>query len=210
MPKEAVNIKGTKQGLVILFDADQGFEDLRTGLRYKMESSKGFFAGARFTLYGAGKLAPVQINELESICAEYGLVPDPDVQWPPGRSKQTRKLEPAAQKRALPGEPALLVKRTLRSGQSITHPGHITVLGDIHPGAEVVAGGSVLVMGNCSGFIQAGAGGDTTASIMALSIFSARLRIADKTLLAKDERPPGSPVIARINKNQIEISAYEL
>lgn len=210
MPKEAVNIKGTRQGLVILFDADQRFEVLRAGLRYKMESSKGFFTGARFTLYGASKLAPVQINELESICAEYGLIPDPDVQWPPGRPKQLRKVEPAAPKRPLPGDPALLVKRTLRSGQLITHPGHIVVLGDIHPGAEVVAGGNVLVMGNCSGFIQAGAGGDTTACIMALAIFSVQLRIADKTLVVTDERPPGSPLIARIKKNQVVINEYAL
>ena len=210
MPKEAVNIKGTRQGLVILFDAGQRFEDIKAGLRYKMESSRGFFTGARFTLYGASKLVPAQIKELESICAEYGLIPDPDVQWPPGKPKQSRKVEPASLKRPLPGDPALLVKRTLRSGQVITHPGHITVLGDIHPGAEVVAGGNVLVMGTCSGFIQAGAGGDSTVCIMAVTIFGAQLRIADKTIIVTGERPPGSPLIARIKNNQVVISKYEL
>jgi len=209
LSKEAVNIKGTKQGLVILFDADQRFEDLRTGLRYKMESSKGFFAGARFALHGASKLAPVQINELESICAEYGLIPDQDVQWPPDRPKQRRKTAASA-KRSQPGEPALLVKRSLRSGQSVTYPGHITVLGNIHSGAEVVAGGNILVLGNCSGFIQAGAGGDTSTCIIALAIFSAQLRIADQSVVVADERPTGNPLIARIKQNQIVITTYAL
>ncbi|MFA7467336.1 MAG: septum site-determining protein MinC [Desulfotomaculaceae bacterium] len=210
MPREAVNIKGTRQGLVILFDADQRFEDIKAGLKYKMDSSRGFFIGARFTLYGSNRLVPTQIKELEAICAEYGLIPDPDVPWPPGKPKQSRRVESTPLKRPLPGEPTLLVKRTLRSGQVITHPGHITVLGDIHPGAEVVAGGSVLVMGTCSGFIQAGAGGDTTTCIMALTIFGAQLRIADKTIGVSDKRPPGSPLIARIKKNQVVISEYEL
>jgi len=210
LPKEAVNIKGTRQGLVILFEPGQRFEDIKAGLRYKMESSRGFFTGARFTLYGASQLAPVEIDELESICAEYGLIPDPDVQWPPGRSKPTRKVESPSRKRPLPGDPALLVKRTLRSGQLITHPGHITVLGDIHPGSEVIAGGNVLVMGTCSGFIQAGASGDTSACIVALTIFGAQLRIADKTLIVTNDRPPGSPLIARIKQNQVVISNYEL
>ncbi|HBX22430.1 MAG TPA: septum site-determining protein MinC [Desulfotomaculum sp.] len=210
VPKEAVNIKGTRQGLVILFDAEQRFEDLKAGLKYKMESSRGFFTGARFILYGANKLVPAEINELESICAEYGLIADPDVQWPPGRPQKSRKVEPASLKRPLPGDPALLVKRTLRSGQLITHPGHITVLGDVHAGAEVVAGGNVLIMGTCSGFIQAGAGGDASTCIVALSIFGAQLRIADKTLIVTNERPPGSPLIARIKQNQVVISEYEL
>lgn len=210
MPKEAVNIKGTMQGLVILFDPDQKFENIKAGLKYKMESSRGFFAGARCALYGGKNLVPDEMSELEDICREYGLIPDPDVQWPPGRPQKPRKTEPAAKRRTLPGDPALLVKRTLRSGQVVTHPGHITVLGDIHPGAEVVAGGSVLVMGTCSGFIQAGAGGDTTACILALIIQGAHLRIVDKTLIAAGEQLPRGPVKAQIKKNQMVITAYEM
>lgn len=210
MPKEAVNIKGTIQGLVILFDPERGFEDLKAGLKYKMESSRGFFTGAKCTLYGGKNLVPSEMDELEAICREYGLVPDPGVQWPPGRPKQARKSEAAFKKRNLPGDPALLVKRTLRSGQVVTHPGHITVLGDVHPGAEVVAGGSVLVMGTCSGFIQAGAGGDINACILARSIREAHLRIGDKTLIVSGDRPTGGPVTARLKQNQVIIENYEI
>ncbi len=211
MAKEAVNIKGTRQGLVILFDADRDFEDIKAGLKYKMESSRGFFAGARFALHGGKNLVPAEISELEAICREYGLVPDPGVQWPPSRAGQPRKTNFTFKNRAaLPGEPALLVNRTLRSGQVVTHHGHITILGDIHQGAEVVAGGNILVMGNCSGFIQSGAGGDVNSCILAMSIYDAHLRIADYTLIVPGRRPPGGPVIAHIKENMIKIEPYKI
>ena len=42
---------------------------------------------------------------------------------------------------------AVFLQRTLRSGQSVRHPGHVVVLGDVNPGAEIIAGGHVLVWG---------------------------------------------------------------
>ena len=210
MAKEAVNIKGTRQGLVILFDADRDFEAIKAGLQYKMESSGGFFSGAKCALYGSRELVPAEINELETICRNYGLIPDPDVQWPPAPGKPGKKIEAVPPPKApMPGDPALLVKRTLRSGQVFSHPGHITVLGNVHPGAEVVAGGSILVMGTCSGFLQAGAGGDASSCIVATAIQKAHLRITDKTLVVGGRQPSGGPVIAQIRTNQIIISPFE-
>jgi septum site-determining protein MinC len=58
------------------------------------------------------------------------------------------------------GEQAVLVRRTLRSGFSLKHPGHIIVIGDVNPGAEIVAGGDVLVWGHLRGLVHAGAEGD--------------------------------------------------
>ena len=43
------------------------------------------------------------------------------------------------------GEGAMLLRRTLRSGRSIRHKGHVAVIGDVNPGAEIVAGGDVVV-----------------------------------------------------------------
>lgn len=212
LPKEAVNIKGTRQGLVILFDSNREFEDIKAGLKNKMESSRGFFNGAKFILYGEKKLYPAEKSELEAICKQYGLIPNPETQWTPFRRAQspdnTSAPEPLAKKISLPGEETLLVKRTLRSGQMATHFGHITILGDVHPGAKVIAGGHVIVMGNCSGFIHAGSNAKSDAFIIALSMQNAQLHIADKILLKTPGKISYSPVIAQIKQNEITLANY--
>ncbi|WP_347490940.1 septum site-determining protein MinC [Desulfoscipio sp. XC116] len=213
MPKEAINIKGTKHGLIILLDPSRDFEDIKTGLKNKMESSSGFFSGAKFTLYHEKTLIPAEKNELESICKAYGLIPNPETQWPPFQRKGQGKPEiPVNNTRAahhpMPGEAALLVKHTLRSGQMISHNGHVTVVGNIHPGAKVSAAGNIIVMGTCSGFAHAGKSGNRQAYIIALQIKNGHLRIADQILYPGPEQSLSGPVIANISNEKIILTDY--
>ena len=76
-------------------------------------------------------------------------------------------------------EDTLLVQKTLRSGQSIKHSGNVVVLGDVNPGAEVIAGGHVIVLGTVRGVVHAGAVGDMTATITAFYLNPTQLRIAN-------------------------------
>jgi septum site-determining protein MinC len=71
----------------------------------------------------------------------------------------------------------LLVRRTLRSGQLLQHPGHVVVIGDVNPGAEIIAGGDVVVWGRVRGMIHAGALGDNNAIVCALELRPTQLRI---------------------------------
>ncbi len=213
LPKEAINIKGTKQGLVILLDPKGDFEDIKAGLKHKMESSSGFFSGAKFTLYRENQLFPAEINELESICKAYGLIPNPEAQWPPAHGKIKDKLElsvndDGVNQYSMPGEAALLVKHTLRSGQMIEYNGHLTVLGSIHPGAKLLAAGNIIVMGTCSGFVHAGYFGNQNTYIVALRFKNVHLRIADQMFYLNREQSLNGPVIARINQNKITLVDY--
>ena len=52
------------------------------------------------------------------------------------------------------------------------------VIGDVNPGAEVVATGDVVIFGNLRGVAHAGADGDTSAAIIALNLHPIQLRIA--------------------------------
>ena len=76
---------------------------------------------------------------------------------------------------------AILVQRTLRSGQVITHPGHVVVIGDVNPGAEIRAGGSVIVWGRLRGTVHAGLaqGQGENAVVCALQLSPPQLRIGD-------------------------------
>ena len=61
----------------------------------------------------------------------------------------------------------------------IVSPSDCVVLGDVNPGAEIIAEGDVVVFGALRGLAHAGAGGERTARIWALSIEPNQIRIAD-------------------------------
>ena len=106
--------------------------------------------------------------------------------------------------RPVPAANALLLRETIRSGRSVWHEGHVIVMGDVNPGAEVIATGHVVVWGRLRGLVHAGAGGDATAVICALDLNPTQLRIADQIAVApSDTRPAAIPEQASIRDGQI-------
>ena len=100
---------------------------------------------------------------------------------------------------------ALVVKRTLRSGQKIHHPGHVIIIGDVHAGAEVVAGGHVIVWGKLHGVVHAGASGDEDATVYALDLSPTQLRIAGRIAVSPEGKLLNAvPEMARVQGRQIE------
>ncbi len=74
---------------------------------------------------------------------------------------------------------------TLRGGQTLHHTGNIVVVGDVNPGAELIATGDIVVFGRLAGIAHAGAQGDEAARIYALDLAATQLRIA--TFIAAEE-----------------------
>ena len=72
----------------------------------------------------------------------------------------------------------LFLRRTVRSGQAIHHDSTIIVLGDVNPGAEIVAGGDIIVWGVLRGMVHAGYPGNEQALVCALQLAPVQLRIA--------------------------------
>ncbi len=185
MASDLVSIKGTRNGLLILLDPNRDYEEIRQTLRSKMESARGFFKGAKFSLsQGTNEIPVKQKNELENICRQYGLIPNTDKVAPVRVRQKEKKAAAASSSTAKPeiGEAALMVRRSLRSGQRVTNKGHIIVLGDVNPGAEVISGGNVMVIGSCRGMVHAGAGGNRSAKVIARRLNPTSLSIAGTRL----------------------------
>lgn len=115
---------------------------------------------------------------------------------------------------------ALIVRATVRSGESVEHPGDVVVLGDVNPGSEVIAYGDIVVMGAIKGLPHAGATGDDRAAIIALEFASPRLRIGKCDAEApvsedsgrggrrKRNSGGGQPEIAYVRRGVICISPF--
>ena len=104
-----------------------------------------------------------------------------------------------------------LVRRTLRSGQVVQHPGHVVVIGDVNPGAEIIAGGDVVVWGKLRGIVHAGAIGDDGAVVCALSLAPLQLRIGSHIARAPEGREdlPERPEIASVQDGEIVAEPWE-
>lgn len=108
-----------------------------------------------------------------------------------------------------PAEPTTLYHvGTLRGGQSLHNVGNIVVVGDVNPGAELVASGDIVVFGALRGVAHAGAQGDESARVVALELVPTQLRIA--TLIAAgDPVLRGVPAHAIVKDARIAIVAHE-
>ena len=103
--------------------------------------------------------------------------------------------------------PALLTHRaTLRSGDHLKARHHVLLIGDVNPGAQISAGGHVLIWGRLRGCAHAGVEGDRNARITALQLRPLQLRIADLVARGPEEKPqPGLAEEARIVDGVISI-----
>lgn len=83
------------------------------------------------------------------------------------KAKETEKL------------PTLYIQRNIRSGQSIKSDGNLVIIGDVNPGAEIIAKGDITVWGVLGGIAHTGSEGDLYTKIRALKMNAIQLRIAD-------------------------------
>jgi septum site-determining protein MinC len=125
-------------------------------------------------------------------------------------SVRRAKIEPRAapELRLVESAPTTLYHAaTLRGGQTLHHSGNIVVVGDVNPGAELVATGDIVVFGRLAGIAHAGAQGDDRSRIYALDLAATQLRIA--TYIAAEDgaksRAATVPEVAVARDGQINI-----
>jgi septum site-determining protein MinC len=113
---------------------------------------------------------------------------------------------------SIDGEKAVLLQKTLRSGMSVKYPGHVVIDGDVNPGSEIIAGGSIYIWGKLRGTTAAGADGSENAVICALDFNPAGMRIGNivkEGILIKLKIKKG-PQKAHIQNGIIVISNWKL
>ena len=101
----------------------------------------------------------------------------------------------------------MFYKGTLRSGQTLESKESIVIIGDVNPGASVVADGNIVVIGTLKGTATAGNNNDTNAFVMALVMDPIQIQIADVIARSSDTKShfkkKTEPMIARIQNHQI-------
>ena len=109
----------------------------------------------------------------------------------------------------LNNETALFISKTLRSGTRIEFPGHVVVLGDVNPGAEIVAEGNIIIWGRLRGAVHAGSKGDESAKVCALDFAPMQLRVAEEVVNIKKEKQIAGPVVAFVRNERVVVESWK-
>jgi len=209
-----VQIKGLRDGLLVSLD-DAPWDEQRTAFITQVDAQPAFFKGARLALDVASQILHVNdLVDLRDQLSERGIFLWAIISESPTTEKTaqllglaTRISKPRPEESRqfsvedLGEDTALFLNRTLRSGTRIEFAGHVVVMGDVNPGAEIVAVGNVIVWGRLRGMVHAGSKGNHKAVICALDLSPTQLRIADEASASLKPQQNPKPEIARINEN---------
>lgn len=233
--EQPISIKGIRDGLLITA-VQLPFDALQEQLQAELAAKQTFLQGSHIALQvGGQQLNRTQLKTLKSLFAAHGLELWAILSTESETRRAARTLDLATRlsgsrtdldgnvlahtstdagaETAHPSvEPTgLVVKETIRSGRSIFHEGPVVVIGDVNPGAEIIAAGDVIVWGRLRGLVHAGALGDKTAVICALILAPTQLRIADQIAISPDERPQTAvlPERASIRDGQIVAEPWQ-
>lgn len=204
-----LSIKGTRDGVSIIL-GEGVWPDLLQELSVRLKGTR-FFRGAKVTLdAGEYALEESDVRDLEKLLGQH----DMGLYLVIAQDAQTRAAARALDVRAISSEapavaertsappttptPAggdgMLIRRTLRSGQAVQHPGHVVIIGDVNPGAEVIAGGDIIIWGRLRGVVHAGASGDNQAVVCALQLRPTQLRIGSHIARTPEDKKKRSSV----------------
>jgi len=191
MSEDIVKIKGTSLGLQLSFAPEASFEDVRENLKKKLDSGTTFFLRGTLVLIPRDAFMGSERDELQQLFHGYGLIcrtqkPEPEEKAEKVQ-QQVQPQMPSSQPEELKPQEMVVVNKTLRGGQEIRTKSSVLVCGNVNPGAQIIAGGSIDIRGTCRGMVHAGAYGDSTAFIIADHLMPTQIRISNLIARSPDE-----------------------
>lgn len=201
MSNEAVLFRGTREGIHIYLNDEVDFPQVVNSLEDRLSHSSNFFRGARIVINtGRRLLSQDQVEAVRQVLNQHDGV-------------QLLRLEQAEPERVPSEMTALVIERTIRSGQQFYHPGHVVIIGDVNPGGEVIADGNIIILGGLRGSAHAGYAGRKEAIVAATIMAPSQVSIAGTWARQPDDAgpqsSPGTPEVARLRDSQIVIEPYQ-
>lgn len=207
-----LDFKGTKDGFVINISGYGSFEEIVEAIKVKLENADSFFKSAEIVGVDGFNFNIREKKILKHVIEkQYGL----SVVALETLSK-TVAAAPRPKKPAIPtarklskNDDTKFIKGTMRSGRREEHSGNIVILGDVNPGAEIIAGGNIIVMGSLRGVAHAGYPKNEEAFVASFVFNPVQLRIGEIITRPPEEAElPEDPEIAYIKNGMIVIEPY--
>ena len=218
MPKSRIRLTGVDYGLLVRMDWEVPLSQLLVEVEEHIQKSPAFFADAKvFLEVDTRPILQHEMEQLGVVLSRHGLTLQ-GVVSAASRVEGISRPQPSAPKPpkvttpVINGKEAMVVEhRTVRSGEKVASEGHLIIMGDVNPGAEVIAENNIVVWGSLKGTAYAGVPNHEDAVIAALHLSPIQLRIAGYIARSPDVRPVTTavPELARIDRNEIVVESWE-
>lgn len=214
-----VRIRGTKDGLTIVL-GEGPWPEVLAELADHLGRRPAFFRGGRVAVnVGSRHLSAEALQALGSLLHQYNVT-----LWAVWSTSDITQRNAAAlgletgptplrpvdeigiSRRG--GEPATIIFGPLRSGQQVYEWASVLVVGDVHPGAEIVCGGNIVVWGRLQGLAHAGAPDRTDVFIAALVFAPTQVRIGPYVAQGNQQPLSAQPEIAYVEAGRIVVEPW--
>jgi septum site-determining protein MinC len=210
-----IKLKGMTDSIVrCIIPEDMPSADFKSEFDDVKEKGGAILEGAKIVLdFGARILSERTIASLLS-----------DFVWPSGASVAAWITYDASSQEILkragfqtsepsPGDggicSALVLHRSLRSGQRVEHRGDVIIAGHVNDGAEVIASGNITILGRLNGLVHAGYEGDENTAVVARSMEALQVRVGGRIgSLGRDAEWWGRHVIVSVRDGTVLIEFW--
>jgi septum site-determining protein MinC len=213
-----VVIKSSKNGINLVLDDSLPFEELLDEIQKKFIESANFFKNVKLAISFEGReLSQEEQYEIIDVIQQNTTITVVCILERDALMDEVIKRRMDAYEEEHSPQTGHFYKGTLRSGQQVESATSIIVLGDVNPGAKVIAKGNIVILGALKGIAYAGADGNDGCFVAALEMEPMQIKIGDHMGRAadKDDLPKSGfrrkpkeesiPQIATVYEGQILI-----
>lgn len=212
---QPVVLKSNRYGINLILDADMPFGQLKEAILEKFRESEKFFKNAKIAISFEGRRLSQEeeFSILDMIAKNTSIqvicVVDQDEM-----REQMYKEKIDSYYQDVADNTGEFYKGTLRSGQVLKCDTSIVIIGDVNPGAKIIAKGNIVILGSLKGNAYAGAAGDESCFVTALDMDPVQIKIGNVIGRSADRGPweairnrhrTMDPQIALVSKGNIMI-----
>lgn len=180
--KNYVMIKHFPNGLNVVLDNTIPFDMLYMEVSKKFSDSAKFFGNAKMVISFEGRELSSQEEKLlvDAISENTDLTVLCIVGNDEGKNAEYLKTSTkfVTNNDSVDGQ---FYKGIIRAGQKLETDSSIIILGDVNPGAEIISGGNIVILGTLYGYACAGASGNNSCFVVALDMKPSRIDIGEYT-----------------------------
>ncbi|WP_297435376.1 septum site-determining protein MinC [uncultured Clostridium sp.] len=204
--QKAIMIKGNKDGINAIINMDKfaDFEEMLDALIEKLGAGKRFYKGATLTIttdlehINERQMSKLKDSLFDEIMIQECIFADKE-------EKESSYFQGVYEGRTK------FLRKSVRSGQSVSYSGNIIIIGDVNHGAEVTANGNIVVFGSIKGRVFAGNNGNDKSIIAAFSLEPEVLSISGVMTISPDDfETPSYPEVAKLKDGCMIVEPYLL
>ena len=190
---QPVVLKSNRYGINLILDADMPFGQLEEAILEKFRESEKFFKNAKIAISFEGRRLSQEeeFSILDMIAKNTSIqvicVVDQDEM-----REQMYKEKIDSYYQDVADNTGEFYKGTLRSGQVLKCDTSIVIIGDVNPGAKIIAKGNIVILGSLKGNAYAGAAGDESCFVTALDMDPVQIKIGNVIGKKRGPRAVGS------------------